>query len=587
MSRAKYRIEGEDATGAAFRSVLGNAKRTSDDIGKYFRMAFAGVSASAIIGFVGKSFEVGENLEIARKKARLTAEEMTSLAYAAQFSKVELDALSTGLGKMQIFLSKAAQGNKENVKTLGDLGLSIDRIKDLKADQQFELIAEQISRLREEEDQTRISTEIFSRAGQQMQPMFEMGAAGIRAAREEAVLLGKVLTEGQLADLSKADDAIDGLSASWDHFGTVLGGKVAPIVTDLLDNLSGRHLTTGTIDEQIKKLRVQGAMATVGPERRAEYEARIKELQDLKRSRSGRRGGDPSSSSALSTLGLEEMAAKSKEEEEAKKASDAAKKIRDAETKAEEKQLEDLWDLRDRLESDAQEQIFDDLDDVLEAELENVRIIEEAQKESQEQLAEYHREIDEERKEKQEELGLLLQDQFTDVFMRGKEGWKDMLKYWAAHLAMSGLDKLFSSMSNGGSGGGGGIGGFLSGLFGSGGSSAGGMGFAQGEWDWLGQIFGSGGGSIFGFAKGGRPPLDRPSIVGEAGPELFWPDGAGTVIPGGMGGSTVKFAPVYNIDARGASMDLAKALPKILRDNDDALEARIVQRLRKRHYGQL
>lgn len=32
-----------------------------------------------------------------------------------------------------------------------------------------------------------------------------------------------------------------------------------------------------------------------------------------------------------------------------------------------------------------------------------------------------------------------------------------------------------------------------------------------------------------GFAKGGRPPLKRPSIIGEKGPEIFVPDGAGTI----------------------------------------------------------
>jgi hypothetical protein len=33
------------------------------------------------------------------------------------------------------------------------------------------------------------------------------------------------------------------------------------------------------------------------------------------------------------------------------------------------------------------------------------------------------------------------------------------------------------------------------------------------------------------FASGGRPPAGQPSIVGENGPELFWPDAAGTIVP--------------------------------------------------------
>jgi lambda family phage tail tape measure protein len=49
-----------------------------------------------------------------------------------------------------------------------------------------------------------------------------------------------------------------------------------------------------------------------------------------------------------------------------------------------------------------------------------------------------------------------------------------------------------------------------------------------------GGIFGAIG-SLLGFADGGSPPVNKPSIVGEKGPELFVPRTAGTVIPNGAG----------------------------------------------------
>ena len=60
---------------------------------------------------------------------------------------------------------------------------------------------------------------------------------------------------------------------------------------------------------------------------------------------------------------------------------------------------------------------------------------------------------------------------------------------------------------------------------------------------------------IKGFEKGGRPPVGRPSIVGEKGAELFVPDQAGTIVPNdklGMGGKpvTVNFN-ISTVDARG------------------------------------
>jgi len=61
-------------------------------------------------------------------------------------------------------------------------------------------------------------------------------------------------------------------------------------------------------------------------------------------------------------------------------------------------------------------------------------------------------------------------------------------------------------------------------------------------------------GSFLGFANGGRPPVGRPSIVGEKGPELFIPKTSGTIIPnnqiGGAGGGIVNNINV-NVSAEG------------------------------------
>ena len=64
---------------------------------------------------------------------------------------------------------------------------------------------------------------------------------------------------------------------------------------------------------------------------------------------------------------------------------------------------------------------------------------------------------------------------------------------------------------------------------------------------------GTGGSGLLGmFANGGRPPVGRPSIVGERGPELFVPDRAGTIVPNNqLGGST---SVVVNVDASGTEV---------------------------------
>jgi len=72
----------------------------------------------------------------------------------------------------------------------------------------------------------------------------------------------------------------------------------------------------------------------------------------------------------------------------------------------------------------------------------------------------------------------------------------------------------------------------------------------------LGAAGGGGGGlfGLLGFANGGRPPVGKPSIVGEKGPELFVPKRSGTIIPNDKlaGGGSTNIS--VNVDASGSSV---------------------------------
>ena len=62
-------------------------------------------------------------------------------------------------------------------------------------------------------------------------------------------------------------------------------------------------------------------------------------------------------------------------------------------------------------------------------------------------------------------------------------------------------------------------------------------------------------GKFLGFAEGGRPPVGRPSLVGEKGPEIFVPSRAGTIIPNDqIGGSSITNNISISVDASGSSV---------------------------------
>jgi len=86
------------------------------------------------------------------------------------------------------------------------------------------------------------------------------------------------------------------------------------------------------------------------------------------------------------------------------------------------------------------------------------------------------------------------------------------------------------------------------------------------------SLFGNAGGKtvtgglfkMLGFADGGRPPVNRPSIVGEKGPELFVPRSSGNIIPNNKLGGGGNTSVVVNVDASGSDVQGDEAEAKEL-----------------------
>ena len=91
-------------------------------------------------------------------------------------------------------------------------------------------------------------------------------------------------------------------------------------------------------------------------------------------------------------------------------------------------------------------------------------------------------------------------------------------------------------------------------------------------------------GSLFGgmFAEGGQPPVGKPSIVGENGPELFVPKTAGTIVPNG-GGSSGAGGNTY-ITNNITAMD-AKSVAQLFAENRKALFGTVELARKEVSYG--
>jgi hypothetical protein len=233
-----------------FKQGMDKAARETDRFEKQMKARFAGIG-KALAGFgVGFSvvslvsgltqagraaIEYGDEINKASIKSGIAVEEFSELAYAAKQSDIEMTSLSTALKKMQVTLSETASSGKGATEELTALGLTVEQLKNLKPDQQFELLADRIAGLVDPADRARVAVALFGKAGADLLPLFEKGAAGLRAFRNEAHEVNAAMTGEQAAAFAAADDAIKRMGQSWDGLARSLTAAVAPGLTAVFD----------------------------------------------------------------------------------------------------------------------------------------------------------------------------------------------------------------------------------------------------------------------------------------------------------------------------------------------------------------
>lgn len=240
-TETKVIITAQDRTGAAIRSARGGL-RDLDTAAKSLRGALGaigvGVSFAGLVTGLASAaksaIEFGDEMQKAAARTGVSASRFALLAQAAKLSDIEVTALSTAFKKMQVAISEAGSGGKSQIETLKALGIEFTNLRQLQPEEQFELIADRISQLKDPADRVRASVELFGKAGADLLPFFEDGAKGIRAAREEVEKLGGALSDEEIQKLADADQAIKELSLTTRGWAASLTAEVIPAVLEFV-----------------------------------------------------------------------------------------------------------------------------------------------------------------------------------------------------------------------------------------------------------------------------------------------------------------------------------------------------------------
>jgi hypothetical protein len=572
------------ANTARLQGDLGKAVNVVSATAEKFKKAFEFLGVATGGGLfaetIKSSIEFGDQIQKGAERAGIAAGKFSELAAAAKQTDVDVDTLSKGLKDLGVSISKASTGDKTAGDLFRALGLNIKDLKALQPEAQLGLVASRLKEIESPADRARVGTELLGKSYLALVPLLAGGAEGIRKLVEEQQRLGNTFSDEQIQRLSEADESIKRLTASWHGFGTTLATIVAPPLTATLNFLAGdldhaQKLALARV--QLAKLQGENDDPTAREALETEID-QLTKLVELDRQRAVGAGGSPNGRRRANNIdmsqigkdaidGLDYYYAKSKRGTLDELLNSYMKNTRtqvevtaDAfgETQAQ------LGVLLDTGRIDAHEYAVrynEALDDILTG----VKVTAKQGSVALTEMSEFAKEA---ASNMQYGFEQFLFDPFSDGLKGLLKGFVDTLRQMVAQAAAA---KVFDALTAGA--GGGGLGGFLGSILGAVSGAAGGPG-SSGVGGGLSGVAGA-------RAAGGPVAAGMAYLVGERGPEIFRPNSSGAISPNGAGGITI----TNNIDARGATTDLVKALPAILDQNQRQTLARVHELIRGGAYA--
>ncbi len=196
----------------------------------------AGGAVVAGMTMAAKSYaEAAHQVEILSAKTGLSFEATQRYGHAAEVTGSSIEGLGTAIKMMDKVIAGAEAGTKASVKTLGQLGLTIDDIKNKNPDEQFETIALAIAAIPDPAMRSTAAVQMFGRAGTDILPMLAEGADGLKKLTDAAV----VMSDEQVRAGAVLQDSIEHMQASFKGLVNTVGGSVGPTFQGYISILDG------------------------------------------------------------------------------------------------------------------------------------------------------------------------------------------------------------------------------------------------------------------------------------------------------------------------------------------------------------
>lgn len=176
-------------------------------------------AAAAVVGFgVALGKMVNNQLKVIDDQAKMadrlgiTTEAMAGLEHVAGLTGVTSEKLGRSIQSLERRIGDANEGVGRAGEAVGSLGLSMEEVTDLEADERFFEVAEALQGVEDRTEQARIANDLFGQQGRELLGVIRESGSELRDLSDEAKEFGTALSRDVAREAERFNDTMFRLS---------------------------------------------------------------------------------------------------------------------------------------------------------------------------------------------------------------------------------------------------------------------------------------------------------------------------------------------------------------------------------------
>lgn len=232
-------INAVDKTREAISSASAGFKRLQDSTSNVFGDLGAAVAIAALAAFGKSALDSADDLSKMAVKTGISIESLSLLKPIAEQSGVSIQALGTGLKKLASNMVSAAGGSKESAATFARLGIAVkDATGQIRPTEAVLMqLADQFAKMPDGAAKSALAVELFGKAGVDMIPFLNQGAAGIEELKQKFKDLGLEIDGPTGAAAEKFNDTLDTVKQALTGIALQIIQAALPAMQSLADGM--------------------------------------------------------------------------------------------------------------------------------------------------------------------------------------------------------------------------------------------------------------------------------------------------------------------------------------------------------------